>query len=190
MLCVARREYLERVRSKAFVVGTVLGPLLLIGVMLGPSLLLSKQRGKPLRVAVLDHTGELREPVARAIASRRAAGQPRFDVVPPGDEGPAAAGGLRELVLKSELDGFVELTGNEPAKAAAAYYSRNVSNIMDLQPLEQAVEEAVIDHRLPGRACRRPRARSRARRSSRPSSSPRLARARTGARRSWSPRSC
>ena len=57
----ARREYLERARSKAFLIGTVLGPLILFGAMLGPSLLMSKQRGKPLKVAVLDHTGVLRE---------------------------------------------------------------------------------------------------------------------------------
>ena len=37
LFAVVRREYLTRVRSKAFVIGTVLGPLLLGGVMIGPS---------------------------------------------------------------------------------------------------------------------------------------------------------
>jgi ABC-2 type transport system permease protein len=148
MLRIARREYLERVRSKAFVVGTVLGPLLLFGVMLGPSLLLSKQRGKPLRVAVLDHTGELGEPVARSLAARRAADQARFDVAPPVPSAPGASATLVDRVRKGELDGFVEVKGAVPADAVAEYHGRNVSNIMDIQMLEQAVEEAVIDHRL------------------------------------------
>jgi ABC-2 type transport system permease protein len=147
LLRVARREYVERVRSKAFLVGTVLGPLLLFGVMLGPQLLLSKQRGKPLRVAVLDQTGELREPVERALASRRAAGQPRFEVATATRDG---ADALRERVRRGDLDGFVEVKGAVPTEATADYYGRNVTNIMDIQLLEQAVSEAVIDHRLAG----------------------------------------
>ena len=57
MAIVARREYLERVRSKAFVVSTFLGPLLLVGFLLGPTMLMERQRGKPLRVTVIDATG-------------------------------------------------------------------------------------------------------------------------------------
>ncbi len=149
LLRVARREYVERVRSKAFVIGTVLGPILLAGAMLGPGMLMAKQRGKPLRVAVLDHAGELGEPVTRALASRRADGQLRFDVAPlvPGADGASAA--LVERVRRGDLDGFVELKGDAPA-AAAEYHGRNVSNIMDLQLIEQAVKEAVLDERLAG----------------------------------------
>jgi ABC-2 type transport system permease protein len=135
----------ERVRSKAFVLGTVLGPLLMAGAMLGPGLLLSKQRGQPLRIAVLDHTGELREPVSRSLAMRRAFGQPRFEVIPAGAQG---ADALRERVRKGDLDGFVEVKGEGAAEATADYYGRNVSNIMDLPLLEQAISEAVIHHRL------------------------------------------
>ena len=39
VFAVARREYLERVRSKAFLVSTILGPTLLAGFMIAPILL-------------------------------------------------------------------------------------------------------------------------------------------------------
>ena len=42
---VARREFLERMRSKAFLVATVLGPLLLGGLMLLLALVMAGQRG-------------------------------------------------------------------------------------------------------------------------------------------------
>jgi len=35
---VARREYKERVRTKAFVIATFAGPILMAGLMLGPAL--------------------------------------------------------------------------------------------------------------------------------------------------------
>ena len=38
LITIVRREYLERVRSKAFMVSTFLGPVLVAGFMLGPSL--------------------------------------------------------------------------------------------------------------------------------------------------------
>ncbi len=149
LLRVARREYLERVRSKAFLVGTLVGPLLLFGVMLGPHLLLAKQRGRPLRIAVLDQTGQLQEPVIRSLSSRRAAGQARFELLrEKGREGPGSAAALLEEVRKGLLDGFVELKRTKDGEAAADYYGRNVSNLMDIQLLEHAVEEALIDQRL------------------------------------------
>jgi ABC-2 type transport system permease protein len=61
-LRVARREYLERVRSRAFMVATLLGPLILGGLMLIPALAASRAT-KPLKVAVLDASGVLRGPV-------------------------------------------------------------------------------------------------------------------------------
>ncbi|HET9317461.1 MAG TPA: ABC transporter permease [Vicinamibacteria bacterium] len=163
VLRIARREYLERVRSKAFLVGTVLGPLLLFGAMLGPSLLMSKQRGKPLKVAVLDHTGELREPVSRELEARRAEGRPRFEVAD-AEEGTGAADVLRDRVRRGELDGFVEVKQAESSDVTADYYGRNLSNIMDIPLLEQAVAEAVIGHRLAGAGLPKDRVRALTRR--------------------------
>jgi ABC-2 type transport system permease protein len=56
---IVRREYLERVRSKSFVIGTILGPLLMAAMMIVPALA-ARSKGKPLRVAVLHASGELR----------------------------------------------------------------------------------------------------------------------------------
>jgi len=49
---IARREYLERVRSKAFLLSTFLAPVLVVGFTLVPSMLMQRQRGKALRIAV------------------------------------------------------------------------------------------------------------------------------------------
>jgi ABC-2 type transport system permease protein len=146
LLAVARREYVERVRSKAFVVGTVLGPVLLGGVMIGPSLLMSKQRGRALRVAVVDDTRRVGAGVAKSLGEGRASGPARFEVVPTGD----GVDALRARVLAGALDGLVHVEGETVEAATGAYYGRNVSNIQDLQLVERAVAEAVTDERLAG----------------------------------------
>ena len=88
---VVKREYLERVRTKGFVIGTVLGPLLMGGMMIVPALA-ARSGGKPLRVAVLDGTGTLQAAVEEGLRAARFDGKARFDVQPaPGAEAGAAA---------------------------------------------------------------------------------------------------
>jgi ABC-2 type transport system permease protein len=144
---VARREYLERVRSRSFLVSTVLGPAIMAGFLVVPTLVMARQRGKPLRVAVHDAQGTLRAAVEASLARRQAAGGARFDVRP----APAAHDArpaLRAAVLSGELDGYVYLPPDAVERSAAEYHGKNVSNMMDIGLLDTAVEEALIGRRL------------------------------------------
>jgi ABC-2 type transport system permease protein len=95
---VARREYLERVRSKAFMISTVLGPLIMGGLIFGPALIMKRQSGKPLRLAVLDEdkSGTLGPKVEAGLRERlRDNGTTRFEVVPPEARPPPRTRGPR-----------------------------------------------------------------------------------------------
>src|SRR5688500_15790732 len=56
LLAIIKREYLQRVRTKFFVVMTVLGPLMLIVVTILPGLLFSMKTGGDTRLAIVDQT--------------------------------------------------------------------------------------------------------------------------------------
>jgi len=148
VFAVARREYLERVRSKAFLVSTILGPTLLAGFMIAP-ILLTRQRGRPLHVAVLDASGRLGADVTQSLARRKVAGQPRFvvDPAPPGRVDQARAA-LQEHMVQGEIDGYLFLGPDALERSAVEYYGTNVSNMMDLQLMDKAVEEALVSQRL------------------------------------------
>jgi ABC-2 type transport system permease protein len=143
---VARREFLERLRSKAFVIATILGPLLMGAFILGPGLLMTRQRGKPLRVAVLDDTGRVRAAVEESLRRRTVAGVRRFELSP----APGAGGvdGAREAVRGGLLDGFVYLPADALERCRAEYHGRYVSNALDIQVVDAAVEEALLARRL------------------------------------------
>jgi len=148
---IVRREYLERVRSRAFLVGTLLGPLLMAGFTIGPSVLMTRQRGKPLRVAVLDATGALREAVSKALAERRIAGEPRFLVEPAEEGSPDVVRALlKAAVLAGRIDGYLYLPPDALDGSTAEYHGKNVSNVMDLDLLGKAVEDAIVGFRLSG----------------------------------------
>ena len=67
MLVVIRREYTQGVRSKTFVISTVLGPIMMIVFTVVPGLLLSLNTGDATRLAVVDQTGKLYERVRDSI---------------------------------------------------------------------------------------------------------------------------
>ena len=57
VLTVIRKEYLERVRSKSFLVGTLLGPALMSMFIVLPVLLADKGGENERRVGVVDPSG-------------------------------------------------------------------------------------------------------------------------------------
>jgi ABC-2 type transport system permease protein len=148
---VFRREYLERVRSKAFVVSTVLGPLLMAGFLVVPAAVMARQRGRPLRVAVLDAQGSLRADVEQSLARREAAGRARFEIHPAPADAPDPRQSLRDAVVQGRLDAYVYLPADAVERSAAEYHGRNVSNMMDIGLVDAAVEEAVVARRLQDR---------------------------------------
>jgi ABC-2 type transport system permease protein len=67
MFAVMKREYLQAVRKKMFIIMTLLFPFLMAGVMVLPGLLMAKGMGKK-RIAVVDGTASLGEAFAKPDA--------------------------------------------------------------------------------------------------------------------------
>ena len=55
VFAILRREFVERVRTRWFWVGTILGPLLMVGII-GFQILLSTKKGGERHIAIVDAT--------------------------------------------------------------------------------------------------------------------------------------
>jgi ABC-2 type transport system permease protein len=64
MFAVLKREYLQTVRKKSFIIMTLIFPFLMSALMVVPGVIMAKGMGVK-RIAVLDGTGKLREAFAR-----------------------------------------------------------------------------------------------------------------------------
>ncbi len=64
---VVRKEYLERVRSKSFMIGTILGPALMSLVILLPVLLADSGGDEQRTIGVIDPSGHYFEPMRNAL---------------------------------------------------------------------------------------------------------------------------
>jgi ABC-2 type transport system permease protein len=148
---VFRREYLERVRSKWFLVGTLFGPVVLGVFMVAPTYISMKQRpGAGLaNVTVLDATGTgLGARVAAALRkSYPLSPPPQVKVVTPATLPAAQAAAVRTVVDK-KVNGFLVLDSNTVANKSVTYAGRNASSISDVQALMANVKQQVLAQRL------------------------------------------
>ena len=146
---IVKREYIERVRTKAFVIGTILGPLVMGGLMVVP-MLIARTKSKPLRVAVIDATGALHGEVEKALREFRDGSRvARFDVQPGGTSAAEAAQEpFKQAVKTQSLDGYVVLPADVLKAGTITYYGRNVSNFGDLNNLKDTVGRVLVSRRL------------------------------------------
>jgi len=147
---VARREYLTRVRSKAFIFMTVLIPLLMGGYMFLMPLLFASPGIDELRIAVVDANTGLAEDLGEHLAAIE---RPRVEVaeqaaVPEDSE--SVRRPFTEAVLDGRLDGYLVLTPDPVIGAGSRYYARETGNPVMLRDLERAIEATLLDRLVAG----------------------------------------
>ena len=146
---VARREYLSRVRSKAFIVMTVAVPVFL-GLYMGTMPMLARSSNRDVRVAVVDAGTGL-----RALVSSRVAAIERPQVVVAEsvdvDAGDSSA---RERFSREtrdrQIDGYLLLERDERAPLRARYFAREASNPDLMRELRLATQAALLGQLLVG----------------------------------------
>jgi ABC-2 type transport system permease protein len=142
---VVRREFVERVRTKWFIISTVLGPVFLIGITVLPAVLAT--RGSGAKIAVVD---EGTSGFASRLATQLRTGN-RFQVtVVPASAASAQAvsDSLTRLVQAKLLDGFLSVSPSAIESGQFEYRGRNVASIQNMAMLEGSLRQAVTMERL------------------------------------------
>jgi len=150
LFAVIRREYLERVRTRAFWLSTLVVPVFMAGVMIVPAWLAEKGAGS-FTVAVLDLSGGLAGPVQDRLESLLEH-EKNLDVtlvsIDPGPDPDATRSRLKKDVLAKRYDGLLVLPATLPAEGEPTYTAPNVAAFRLLSVLERAVNDVVVARRL------------------------------------------
>jgi ABC-2 type transport system permease protein len=143
---IIKREYFTRVKTKAFVIGTVIVPLLGMGFFLMILFLVNRQPTHSYRLAIVDENGALAPSVVQALDRKLSNGRQEFIITKTVDR-PALLNDveqdLRAQVNSSSLDAFLLIPRD--LKQSVEVHTNNFSLI---QPLSAAVNEALIAQRL------------------------------------------
>ena len=148
---IIRREYLERVRTKWFVIATLLGPLLFLAMTVIPVLFVSRTKASPSssNITIIDATGAaLGERVAQALQDTVAV-KPVVTTVPL-QEIAAAESLATKAIIAEQRQGYLILDTATMSGRAARYTGRNTSTVPDMRRMDDAVQKALLELRLEG----------------------------------------
>lgn len=130
---VIRREYLERVSKKSFIVSTILMPLLMIGLMIAPTLLTIYNTPEEKTIAVVDNSGII-------VPSLKNEESIKF--IP-------STAPIDSLKANSDIDGILVIGNNILTNNnGASLFTHDASSMMIEQNITKQLEEIIENQRL------------------------------------------
>jgi ABC-2 type transport system permease protein len=164
-LAVVKREYVQRVRAKMFIVSTVLLPLVMSLFGIVPAIILNIDAGSPQRVAVVDQTGKMYGQLKQALSSEEAnqennsnANNPRRsrsfgnfvleEVNADNQSIEQLRTNLDQRLRAKQLEGYVILPPDFLEHGQAEFFNRNPGDLLSNRLLQSALNRAAREQRL------------------------------------------
>lgn len=156
---VIKREFTEMARTKAYILGTLLGPLVIASFIALPVLFIRAGGGGERTVVVLDATGSgVGQEIGAALNATAAMGEDessmgtRFTAEVVTVEGAAEAEirDARQRIVSEddELDGFLYLPPEFMSDGRGLYEGRNATSMLQMEQIKGVTTGAVRSRRL------------------------------------------
>jgi ABC-2 type transport system permease protein len=148
---ISKRDYLERVRTRSFVIFTLLIPLVMLAVSVLPGRLAMMQSASPRNiVAVVPDAefGRLLEEQMK-VATERTGG--RYHLRPELNGTEQQRKVLDRQVVAKEIDGYLWVTPEAIQQRKIPYVSRSSADFMEMGALGAALRFAIMKQRLAAR---------------------------------------
>ncbi|HWG21680.1 MAG TPA: ABC transporter permease [Terracidiphilus sp.] len=147
LLLIARREYLEQIRGRAFRVSTILVPLL-FAVIIGVAFLSGRGSGVGKHVIVAAPSAMLGNDIRDEMMKDKDA-KTRIDVVAPAT--PAQRAALVDMVQSKKADGLLWVETAPNGATTATYTSQSSGDIVISSRLSAALNHALAIERMTAR---------------------------------------
>ncbi|HEY4676245.1 MAG TPA: ABC transporter permease [Candidatus Angelobacter sp.] len=159
---IAKREYLERVRSRSFVIMTFFIPALMLGVTVLPTMLMQRGSNETKHMVVVAVDRETAEMIRSRIeqkqdqqgsadnqpSSKRGLPPTHFSVDVSTNAAPADREALTQKVNQKQLDGFLWATPDAIAARKLDFVTNDTSSFIENGILGQTVSDALRRHAL------------------------------------------
>jgi ABC-2 type transport system permease protein len=152
---IAKREYLERVRSRSFVIMTFFIPLLMFGVTVVPTMLANRGTNETKHMVVVAADRDTAEMIRSGIeqkqdeksqstpAKKRSLPATHFTVEVSTDTTDSARAALTKKVKDKQLDGFLWATPDAIKARKLDFVTRDTSSFIENGLLGQSVTDAL-----------------------------------------------
>jgi len=151
VLAVIRREYVTRVRTKGFIIGTILFPLIITLIFSGVYLFGKFFQPSTREYAIIDETGVIFAEFTASLADTLKNGEPKFifeEVKTSGESRDELIKGLQADINNKRLHGYVLIPANIVEERKAYYAARNVGDFEEQRSFSRAISRQVANLRL------------------------------------------
>ena len=139
-LIVARWEFIEKVKTKAFIISLVVMPIFILVMAVVPSLLVNKPGSTTINIGIIDNTGEIAPDLNAALLEKYKLpdGRPNYRVViiNPGDNARAKA---NKMVLHNAISSYLVVDSSLFTSRKFQFVSENVSNFKDISRFQSVL---------------------------------------------------
>lgn len=151
-LDIAKWEFLEKVRSKAFLVSLVLMPAIMVGFGVLPTLFASKGDDSSVVIGIIDETGMLLNSLSEKLDQkyRLPNDSPNYVLRNLGTDGTPEnrRRNANQMVSTGEIEGYFYMSSEVLEKGVVEYRSENVANIRVVERFSRSIEEVILEKRL------------------------------------------
>lgn len=153
VLAVARWEYIERLRSKAFLISLFLMPVILVGMGILPSVFAMRPDSETRVIGVIDRSGALATEFARRMEEYTLPdGRPNYLVqVIASGSGVNPESAIEEanaMVTRGEIEGYCIIQENVFADSLVEFRGRNVGDFRLTNRIEENLRILVSENKL------------------------------------------
>jgi ABC-2 type transport system permease protein len=150
-LAIAKWEFVEKVKTKAFLISLILTPILMVVFGVVPGLLASKPDEKPVVIGIIDETGRILEPLSRRLDEKYQlpGGEPNYIVRNLGGEGSPQQirTNANKMIADDEIEGYFYIPASVFDSGKVEYRAENVGNFRVQERFARTIEEVVMEQR-------------------------------------------
>lgn len=153
ILAVAQWEFIEKVRTKAFIIGLFMTPLIMSIFTVLPTLLADKGDEKTKVFGVIDETRSLTAAINARLLEKYTleGGRPNYEVKEIADNS-ADLEHLKVIgtahLTSGEMEGYFIIPADVLEKGKIEYRAENVGNARDQNRFSKVLEDIIIERRL------------------------------------------
>lgn len=151
ILTVIKREYLTRVKTKGFLISTLIIPVFILAITTIPTLLAVKKTENARHILVVDQSGKIFQQLEYVFSDTNKVGEAiyRFEKVDDlNNDWETQKEALLAKIQNDEADGVLKLPGDIIHTNQMEYYAKSVTDFTFLGRLESGITQIVTESRL------------------------------------------
>jgi len=150
-LIIARWEYMTRLRSKWFIISTLIIPLIILGSMFIPTAVMTSADNESRLIAVVDETGQLAQILEHKLAEKYTLKDetPKYQVIVFQNQDPVVMKRqAAELLDSAIVSAYLVIPSDALDSSRVIYYSMNLGNFRDQGEINGTTNEVISEHRM------------------------------------------